>query len=413
MRGGKHQRSYIGKKQIACVAGGLVLYLLAQWAGQMGETGRNGSVLRNSYGEGEAVCQLEVLGLEQDPYPITLTLEELEYTKDEADTLFQKIQEELPRQMIGNNRSLSEVREDLNLITSFPGIEGVRLRWTSGNPELLNAFGEMETDQISSSGEEVILEVEMTAGKYHASYEISVCLFPPEYSEQEKARAGFLQELQKAEEQSRTSRQVQLPKNYQGKVLKYREQDRTHYEILILLGVILAVLFHFKDGMEEEEKEKRRQQELLMDYAEVVFQLKVFTGAGMTVLNTWKRMVEDYEKRLERGQEKTRAVYEEMKYTLQQIQYGMSEGQAYAEFGKRCRLQPYLKLSSLLDQNRKTGTKNFSELLELEMSEAWEQRKNLARRLGEEAGTRLLIPLFMMLLIIMVIIMMPAMLAIG
>ena len=173
------------------------------------------------------------------------------------------------------------------------------------------------------------------------------------------------------------------------------------------------MLLYLKEKMQEEEKQKKRQQELLMDYAEVVFKLKVFTGAGMTVLNIWKRMVSDYEKQLQEGSGKPRAVYEEMKHTLQQIQYGVSESHAYAEFGKRCRLQPYLKLSSILDQNRKTGTKNFSELLELEMAEAWEQRKNLARRLGEEAGTRLLVPLFLMLLIIMVMIMMPAMLAIG
>ena len=200
---------------------------------------------------------------------------------------------------------------------------------------------------------------------------------------------------------------------YQGKPLKYREQEKTHNGILVLLGVVLAVLLYLKDGMEKGEKQKKRQQELLMDYAEVVFKLKVFTGAGMTVSNTWKRMVADYEKQLKEGRGKPRAAYEEMKYTLQQIQYGVSEGQAYAEFGKRCRLQPYLKLSSILEQNRKTGTKNFSELLELEMAEAWEQRKNLARRLGEEAGTRLLVPLFLMLLIVMVMIMMPAMMAIG
>lgn len=406
-------RAAIGKKQIACLAGGILLCLLAQWNGQRGEMGRDGSVLRNSYGEGEKVCQLEVLGLEEEPYSVTLTLEELEYQEEEAEALFQKIRKELPEQITGENPSLSEVRSNLNLITTFPGIEGVRMRWTSEEPELMNSFGEIETGEILSSGRKMILEVEMTSGEHHAKYEIPICLFPPEYSEQDMVRAGFHKELQEAEEQSRTSRQVRLPEEYNGKPLSYRQQGRTHYEILILLGGILAVLLYLKEKMQEEEKQKKRQQELLMDYAEVVFKLKVFTGAGMTVLNIWKRMVSDYEKQLQEGSGKPRAVYEEMKHILQQIQYGVSESHAYAEFGKRCRLQPYLKLSSILDQNRKTGTKNFSELLELEMAEAWEQRKNLARRLGEEAGTRLLVPLFLMLLIIMVMIMMPAMLAIG
>lgn len=95
------------------------------------------------------------------------------------------------------------------------------------------------------------------------------------------------------------------------------------------------------------------------------------------------------------------------------MQSGMAEGEAYQEFGRRCRLQPYLKLSGLLEQNRRSGTKNMRMILQTEMSDALEQRKNLARRLGEEAGTKLLMPLFFMLGIIMVMIMVPAMMTMG
>ena len=83
-----------------------------------------------------------------------------------------------------------------------------------------------------------------------------------------------------------------------------------------------------------------------------------------------------------------------MAFTLRQIQYGEPEGKAIDAFGRRCNLQPYMKLSSLLEQNRRTGTKNLQQLLEQEMTAAWEEQKHTARRLGEEAGTRLLIPLF-------------------
>ena len=87
-------------------------------------------------------------GAGEEMDPITITLEELEYTTEEAEALFQRILEELPGQIAGDNPSLGEVRKDLNLITSVPGAEGVRLPWTSENPELMNSFGEIETDQI-------------------------------------------------------------------------------------------------------------------------------------------------------------------------------------------------------------------------------------------------------------------------
>ena len=43
-----------------------------------------------------------------------------------------------------------------------------------------------------------------------------------------------------------------------------------------------------------------------------------------------------------------------------------------------------------------------------EAGNAFEERKNMARRLGEEAGTKLLLPMMMMLGIVMMLIIIPA-----
>ena len=66
------------------------------------------------------------------------------------------------------------------------------------------------------------------------------------------------------------------------------------------------------------------------------------------------------------------------------------------------------KLASLLTQNLRKGSSELSELLSKEAELAMEQRKNLAKRLGEEAGTKLLLPMMLMLSIIMVLIIVPA-----
>lgn len=127
----------------------------------------------------------------------------------------------------------------------------------------------------------------------------------------------------------------------------------------------------------------------------------------MTVRTAWERIALDYQEVKEKGGE-VRPAYEEMLQTYYQMRSGTPEGKAYEEFGRRCILQPYLKLAGLLEQNRKTGTKNLRHLLQIEMSDAFEQRKNLARRQGEEAATKLLIPLFLMLGVVMVIVVVPA-----
>lgn len=52
-------------------------------------------------------------------------------------------------------------------------------------------------------------------------------------------------------------------------------------------------------------------------------------------------------------------------------------------------------------------------MMRTEMADALEQRKSLARRLGEEAGTKLLFPLLLLLGVVMVLVMIPAMMAMG
>ena len=51
-------------------------------------------------------------------------------------------------------------------------------------------------------------------------------------------------------------------------------------------------------------------------------------------------------------------------------------------------MQPYIKLAALLEQSQKNGSKQLRNALELEMVSAFEQRKNAARKMGEEAGTQ-------------------------
>ena len=51
-------------------------------------------------------------------------------------------------------------------------------------------------------------------------------------------------------------------------------------------------------------------------------------------------------------------------------------------------------------------------MLKLEAIQAFEERKARAKRLGEEAGTKLLLPMFLMLAIVLVIVIVPAFLSV-
>lgn len=397
--------------QMVCVMGGLALYLGLSWSDRRQQELTQGRYLeRPAHGSGEAVYRLLVEGLEDGEVSAEVAVGERQYTQEQAEEVFERLLDGLPEQVRRGNPSLREVREDLDLPT-WMEVEGVRLAWSSTDPEILDSYGRVHNQELPEDGRQVCLQVQMNDGAHKAVYELEVQVLPRYQSEEEERLSGFLEEVEQANMAAPQEPGIWLPEEYDGKKLYYRISTGAHYEILLVLGVLLAFLCHAKEQMEEQDAGRRRARQLLLDYSEVVSKLMVLIGAGMTIRLAWEKMAADYEAARREGTWPARPAYEEICRASGQMQKGMSEGQAYKEFGNRCAQPCYLKLSSLLEQNRRTGTKNLRQLLEREMQDAFEQRKNLARKMGEEASTKLLLPLFLMLGIVMVMIVVPAFLA--
>ena len=147
---------------------------------------------------------------------------------------------------------------------------------------------------------------------------------------------------------------------------------------------------------------------MLLSYPEMVSKLTLLLGSGMSMASAWEKVVLTYQKQLKQGRTKEKAVYQEMLITYHEMKDGVGEQRAYLRFGERCYLQPYRKFASLLTQNLRKGQRELATLLENEVTEAFEIRKNHAKKAGEEAGTKLLLPMMIMLLLVMVVILVPA-----
>ena len=93
------------------------------------------------------------------------------------------------------------------------------------------------------------------------------------------------------------------------------------------------------------------------------------------------------------------------------MENGVYEEKAYENLGQRLRLPVYVKLGGLLSQNVRKGSKDLLLVLNQEAKNAFEERKSQARRYGEEAGTKLLLPMVMMLSVVMILIIIPAFLS--
>lgn len=105
------------------------------------------------------------------------------------------------------------------------------------------------------------------------------------------------------------------------------------------------------------------------------------------------------------------ALKQELKLLVRDLKNGILESVALDRFGKRCKSPFYIKFCAFLIQNQKKGNRDLAQMLEQEAKNAFLQKKQEARRLGEEAGTKLLLPMMGLLLIVMVIIILPAFLS--
>ena len=103
-----------------------------------------------------------------------------------------------------------------------------------------------------------------------------------------------------------------------------------------------------------------------------------------------------------------RYLYEEMLICEGRMNEGLGELSAYEGFAARCALHKYRQFISLVIQAAGKGRADLLPLLDREATEAFEERKNRAKELGEEAGTKLLFPMLMMLLVVLIIVMVPA-----
>lgn len=410
---GKDRRRQARIRAVCCIAASLAIYGIQSCLPEESPVEADGAIRREGYGGEDLRYELYVDGILEEPYPLTVEVGAKRYTKEGAEQVFRQIMDGMEERIRGENPSLAEVRTSLTLPTQLEEY-GVRLRWSSSNPDVLDSFGQIR-DGAGDIREEipVSLNVQLTADGYRREYELPVRILPSERTPEQMLTDGLVREIRRRNEASQTTDSLLLPESYEGKALRYHSTEETGDGTILLLGAVLAALCFLKEQADEKEKEKIRERELLLDYPELLSKLMVFLGAGMTMRGAWERLVTDYEAAVRAGRQRHRAAYEEMGQTWHQLQSGMPEGTAYREFGKRCRLQPYLKLSSLLEQNRRTGSKNLRAILQAEMADAFEQRKNLARRLGEEAGTKLLLPLFLMLGIVMVMVMVPAMMTMG
>lgn len=149
---------------------------------------------------------------------------------------------------------------------------------------------------------------------------------------------------------------------------------------------------------------KKREYEISRDFSDVVSKMALLINAGMITRDAWENIAFT-------GQG---TLYEEMRTASNEIQNGgVSEVDAYLNFGNRCGVPLVKKFVSALVQNLTKSNRDLVEFLKAEAMVCWEEKKHLVRRKGEEASNKMMIPLGMILVGVFIMILVPVMSNMG
>lgn len=201
---------------------------------------------------------------------------------------------------------------------------------------------------------------------------------------------------------------VVLPDKLEGRKVTWRKHAINKSFVIVFLGAAVAAGLIFREKEAEKRQREKRERQLMMDYPGIVGKFSLLLGAGMNISLAWEKIALSYQRNRVSGETEKRYAYEEMLTALHEISEGTGELQAYENFGNRCQLATYRRLSSMIVQNVRKGSQGMQKLLEQEEWEAYEQRKAHARQMGEEAGTKLLLPMGIMLVIVLAVLVIPA-----
>ncbi len=142
-----------------------------------------------------------------------------------------------------------------------------------------------------------------------------------------------------------------------------------------------------------------------MDLPDYVSKIIILTGAGQTLRAAMKTLSEDM------GQ--PTPLYQIMEQAVNNIDNGMNEGAALDRVVYRCNMPEMRRLISVIQQNLQRGGADVTMAMQSIGEELWNNRKAKAKQLSEEAETKMLFPMMLMMFSVIIITAVPALLGMG
>ncbi|MBE5878946.1 MAG: hypothetical protein E7288_03085 [Lachnospiraceae bacterium] len=379
---------------LTLVIGGGVALLLTVFP--KGGAVQGDRILRNEYGKGPLEIEMEVSG-EQFQTQMTYHLEERRYTAQEIEEMLPSFIEELERNVIGEENEDGKVKGELHFVQQLQGYP-FTVSYETDRPDLIGKEGERLGESKEGTVVEIAASILYEEFRYlHIFY---VELLPEEKNLKELWKKRLEEYLTYQEEAQREEAYVYLPQELEGERLRWKVKKSSKAGIVLLLSIVVSAVMFSSEYIQKKEDSKKRTEALQDAYPAFALRYSMLVSAGLTLRQALLKIAQ--------GADAQKPLYQEIIRGVHELEAGISEGNVYENIGRRCNTPQMRKFGTLLASNLRKGQEGLSALLREEASIAMAQRREIIRKKGETAGTKLLFPMLLLLLIVFVVIMVPA-----
>lgn len=165
--------------------------------------------------------------------------------------------------------------------------------------------------------------------------------------------------------------------------------------IVIGTAIVLILVYSIYDNLSDQVKARR--ESITRQFPNVVSKLALLATSGMIINQAWDKTAASAEGEL----------YLEMRKTAKELNNLVPPDEAYGAFIDRCNTKETTKLASAIMQNQSKGNTEIALLLRQMSEDAWNERRNMAKRDSENANSKMMIPTMLLFVSVLLMLLVP------
>lgn len=379
-----------------------LLGLLSAFSASTKNLAAKGYLMRNAYGEGDRSETLTVKNDDQEE-TIHVNIPERKLSQKETRANLTEAKKRLPDTLLGD-MDASHVDEDLNFVSEFSDLF-VDITYMTSDPEIVDWNGTLG-DSIPEKGVPVTITAKLSLGETAAEEEIMTFnVFPKKLTSSQALTRSV--ESWISSHNDATKEKVTLPQSLSGKDVSWSEATDNMGPWILALGWIAFGLVLYSQQEKKKRQDAEKSRLLLIDYPHIVSRFSLLLDAGLSERKALAQITRRYQRKKKESGE-IRPGFELLVNAQEEMCRGESELKAYQDIGRSVELMEYRNFSNLLIQNLTRGGREMLILMRKEADRSLMDRRGRASVLGDEAGTKMLFPMMLLLGVVMAILMIPA-----